>query len=921
MAFVNIAIWKPEQVAEWLKGLDDAMLPYYHFFLNESIDGKHLMSLTYDDLDRIGITKIGHQEMILEATNLLASLHYSLESEHLQSLALKLGGKARLVHNHLRMNISLRSSVNGSVHPDYLPTDVLSDISHVVTTLKTMVSWLDRPPFEDSSDDYLLMRNAFVKLGLELTQAAYDDSDILESEEKILTVCRMISDKCDHFIHTSKDPLTLQPCSLELATIRKKPEEELGMHIQSSYLGTHLIGGVKDQSPADICGKIEEGDEVIMVNYQMVVGWQLKKLVQILREKPREVILMLKKRPRHANIFGQPTNRRRRSPNKKPSTFPKLQKKRSREDKNVRTPLPPNFLHSEQEQLSPREVEDDNDVFRSGSESPNFAQLDAKQRRATVSGGSPTIKRPSLKLHELKEGRPRGNTIASPEAETVYDLSEAREQRDKKRLTPTKSFAFGEHLEDIHGIDSPFGSPVIQRKENQLKVPSKSSPKVKRSQEAAAREVAGGMDSSGSPQLLTIRKLDSVKRAEANKPSGNGNVAVETPPPAPTDSIAGDQSSSYTVKIVGGVLQKVPAVPGAAKADDESPVVRRRPKKSSAKSRIGGSRRRISCKDLGQGDCQGWLYMMREKGLFHTSAWDKVWCVLKQHYVYIYKSPEDLTAKVFLALPGYEVSPILDKRRTKKHAFKVRNAGSSFSFASDRQEDMVKWMNKMGLAAINYDASNIVTTAGHVNLGEKAVGVENPYCELSESDESDSEGRGPTQQPRLIKQPAVLDDQLSLISEEDSVLSLRLNNSERQHSKDNTSLVVVEDNEDGIVVDTSEGRATLRKKAKAGHDDFKTMCKSIHNADVDLVGANLKDRRTSALHVLHSNKRQSTDMMQAKKLQALSRTLKAKESELNDIEELLRSSLSPHKLLHFKELHPEVSRHTESKKKYEETDI
>ncbi|XP_013416570.1 connector enhancer of kinase suppressor of ras 2-like [Lingula anatina] len=252
------------------------------------------------------------------------------------------------------MNISLRSSVNGSVHPDYLPTDVLSDISHVVTTLKTMVSWLDRPPFEDSSDDYLLMRNAFVKLGLELTQAAYDDSDILESEEKILTVCRMISDKCDHFIHTSKDPLTLQPCSLELATIRKKPEEELGMHIQSSYLGTHLIGGVKDQSPADICGKIEEGDEVIMVNYQMVVGWQLKKLVQILREKPREVILMLKKRPRHANIFGQPTNRRRRSPNKKPSTFPKLQKKRSREDKNVRTPLPPNFLHSEQEQLSPR---------------------------------------------------------------------------------------------------------------------------------------------------------------------------------------------------------------------------------------------------------------------------------------------------------------------------------------------------------------------------------------------------------------------------------------------------------------------------------------------------------------------------------------------------------------------------------------
>ena len=45
-----------------------------------------------------------------------------------------------------------------------------------------------------------------------------------------------------------------------------------GLHIQSSYNGLHVIEGIKEQSPADLCGKIEEGDEVIQVNYQTVVS-------------------------------------------------------------------------------------------------------------------------------------------------------------------------------------------------------------------------------------------------------------------------------------------------------------------------------------------------------------------------------------------------------------------------------------------------------------------------------------------------------------------------------------------------------------------------------------------------------------------------------------------------------------------------
>ncbi|NXY41986.1 CNKR3 kinase, partial [Ceuthmochares aereus] len=50
-------------------------------------------------------------------------------------------------------------------------------------------------------------------------------------------------------------------------------------------------------SPADRSQKIHAGDEVIQVNRQTVVGWQLKNLVAKLRENPAGVRLLLKKRP------------------------------------------------------------------------------------------------------------------------------------------------------------------------------------------------------------------------------------------------------------------------------------------------------------------------------------------------------------------------------------------------------------------------------------------------------------------------------------------------------------------------------------------------------------------------------------------------------------------------------------------------
>ena len=151
-----------------------------------------------------------------------------------------------------------------------------------------------RPPF-DGSDEYIKKRNEFVRLGLDLIMAVQHDVTVPTNPELLIAIvsirgvqcrstlcgsswttidpygtysaepfktcanvipycdithtvffsqCDKLIARCEQLIRKSKDCLTIQPAWLELATIKRKPNEELGMHIQSSYNGTHTIGSL-----------------------------------------------------------------------------------------------------------------------------------------------------------------------------------------------------------------------------------------------------------------------------------------------------------------------------------------------------------------------------------------------------------------------------------------------------------------------------------------------------------------------------------------------------------------------------------------------------------------------------------------------------------------------------------------------------
>ncbi|XP_062293749.1 interactor protein for cytohesin exchange factors 1-like [Scomber scombrus] len=176
------------------------------------------------------------------------------------------------------------------------------------------------------------------------------------------------------------------------------------------------------------------------------------------------------------------------------------------------------------------------------------------------------------------------------------------------------------------------------------------------------------------------------------------------------------------------------------------------------------SRRRISIKDLGVVDCQGWLHRRKESRRFLGSRWKRYWFVLKKSSLYWYNDKMDVKAEGFINLSGFTIEQA--KQCRKKHAITASHPLVVTIFvAAESFTEMNKWISNLSAAA---------EPCGLINTEE---------CYSEGSDQDDDDSVSTSCPPDSELEPAESEDGDVLVLQSLSPADLTSENRERSPSE------------------------------------------------------------------------------------------------------------------------------------------
>ncbi|XP_031608810.1 connector enhancer of kinase suppressor of ras 3-like [Oreochromis aureus] len=708
-----ITKWTPKQVVDWMKGLDDSLQQYVSNFEREKISGEQLLKITHQDLEELGVARIGHQELVLEAVDLLCALNYGVESDNLKNLVVRM----RAATNSLHMATADRRkspAYDGSASRKP-PNDFLTSVVELIGAAKSLLAWLDRTPLTGISD-FTATKNQIIQLCLELTTTVQQDCSVYEMEERILEVSKILNTICDQTVRTTSDPLMSQSACLEEVQLTNiNPGEGLGMYIKSTYDGLHVITGTTEHSPADLTRKIHAGDEVIQVNHQTVVGWQLKNLVFKLREDPKGVVLLLKKRPTGTTGFTPaplknmrwkppvPQNNssliRAQSPSSSANGSTKKEKPAILD---LYIPPPPLMPYT------PREARTDSFCSISkrpkGSESPN-SFLDKESRGHCTdfdkqSAGCPIeakVVQPRMREHKSSRGKPRPLSMPADTCLSVVDPYAKPWAQGRKGEDLLYRYLSNERIptiaEEVPSVSPPY-RPAGER--HLIRVDHIRGSRYYSSSDLHNSATIPYQEDTKKAPVAPVSKRTTAERSLLGSSWHSSSDFLNRYNHPHLRSWSFSQAAAFPISVTPSMA-----------ADDYNPVSLRH--KSKKKSRGGNgtmSRRRISVKELGQPDHQGWLYRKKESKGFLGMKWKKYWFVLKKTALYWYTNQLAEKAEGYIDLTNFIIDRAIECK--KKYAFKACHPQvMMFYFAAESYEDMNLWVNKLGLASIQYEQTEV----------------------------------------------------------------------------------------------------------------------------------------------------------------------------------------------------------------------
>lgn len=306
--------WTGKQISKWIEGLGDQMNPYLGILRNNIISGKELEILDDEILIKMGVSGVGPRKIILQAVQLLRHFCYESKNENLQRLAMNAKLAARSIQKQMINALFMREKAIRRAEIVTILNNVTGAVSNAAECTKKLIFWLDRSPFDDIPS-FMEKRNRIVHLIWNLVRnVSVQPKALFQNSTEIVKIASELEEECQAMVD-SDDPMTLYTAYMEPALLKRADQDvNWGLNLQSSFKGVHVISEIKVSSPADMCTKIDAGDEIVMINGKIVIGWDLTSVAQRIAGSGTELNLMLNKRPKEAAHFlmnkdGRPTSR------------------------------------------------------------------------------------------------------------------------------------------------------------------------------------------------------------------------------------------------------------------------------------------------------------------------------------------------------------------------------------------------------------------------------------------------------------------------------------------------------------------------------------------------------------------------------------------------------------------------------------
>ncbi|KAF5399196.1 hypothetical protein PHET_07354 [Paragonimus heterotremus] len=640
--------WSTRQVISWLQGLDDVLEPCLPELEAKGVNGKWLNSVTPGELCRLGVTKVGHQMIIMDKIRQLQAQYAAFDNETMQIVLFRVSRCCVRITAAVNALMSIterqdsRDPDSDSVYPGILDDiqDALSYVLNCVLALMLAVMnagfWLERPPFLLLPD-----MNTFRQLIIEGALVANRQAQLAISTQIIghykdmLVFVESIRVRVEEVIQNFSDSIMLTPCGMELVQIRKVDNAEFGFNFRSTLNNVHVIVSVQNDSPAFCSGKVSKGDEVIEVNDQVVIGWQHRRVADLMRTHPKRITLRLRKRPAHTIDFpgflgGGRRHRVVAPQNPTAGTLPQFTRAGNlfaRTPKR-RTPLQP-----------PNEASLMNGTSESADSALALSPTTNSIPEAPIyspSSSSSSSRCASMKLNDLQHVDPGlldpSDSVTQNTTFTSHSLPAIR-MISSTPSTPLMAVRMN-HRE-------PSGERIINLSNSQGPASPVETPGLKIVYEPSSLRVASA---SSTPNKSILPRFHGTHRRTA---SGDPTLLTfSTPVTKEQDPDSSKASVSPNSSKVQALDKRCRFIRGSM--EDIARL---------GKFVFGSKRsaRRISCKELGKGDWQGWLWLKKSNPL--ASKYVKRWCVFKNATLYYYRNLEDDCAEGVINVHGFTITP------------------------------------------------------------------------------------------------------------------------------------------------------------------------------------------------------------------------------------------------------------------------